>query len=728
MTNPTENLSFECLSAHLARLDVLLAALTAHTRRLLGEEPGGTGYISDGEVLAFLSNRALRLDEEERAALAGLVRKAEEKISPMRSGRKRPRLERLAKAFALGEAEILILLAALAPEIDPRYTRVYGYLQDNMSLIRPSVAIACELVALLEGDVVHKSLYRALLAPDAPLIRHRLIALVEDRPHLPFAARGMLVTPRLTAWLLEEDDVPDLEPARLIPAKGKADWPEIPEPDRNRLAEQLQLATRGRRAGTPRKSGVSAVFYVQGRYGAGREALVRALCLDKKIALLVVDGSRAVREHEHLNTLLPLVFRELRLLEAALYWSDFHLLTEEDRAGDLLLMQELLESEPGPFFLGGEGDWEPSDRLHDLPVIRYSLPELDVAGRLRAWEREREGQPPFSATADLQALAGAFRFTPGRIRDAAATARDICRRRAPRNGEVSNGDLQEACRLQSNQKLSILATKVVPRYSLSDIVLPREQQASLNELLAAARQGDLVLDGWGFSTKFSLGNGLTALFTGPPGTGKTMAAEVLGFELGLDLYRIDLAAVVSKYIGETEKNLDKIFTEAETANAVLFFDEADALFGKRGEVQAAHDRYANTEIAYLLQKMEAYRGIAILTTNLRRNLDDAFVRRLRFCIEFPMPDAEERRAIWHTVWPEHVPRAPDLDLDGLAERLGLAGGHIRNIVLSASFLAADEGGRVEMRHLIHATRREFGKMGRIAPEVELRALENPVPT
>jgi SpoVK/Ycf46/Vps4 family AAA+-type ATPase len=228
-----------------------------------------------------------------------------------------------------------------------------------------------------------------------------------------------------------------------------------------------------------------------------------------------------------------------------------------------------------------------------------------------------------------------------------------------------------------------------------------------------------VLGEWGFDLKLSLGKGVSSLFSGPSGTGKTMAAEIIANELGLDLYKIDLSGVVSKYIGETEKNLNRIFTAAESANAIIFFDEADALLGKRSEVRDSHDRYANVEISYLLQRMEQYEGMTILATNLRQNLDDAFVRRIAFTIHFPFPDEESRRRIWAGIWPESTPLAADVDLEFLARQFKLSGGNIKNIALAASFLAAADGSAVTMGNLFHATRREYQKMGRTLSGIEL---------
>jgi SpoVK/Ycf46/Vps4 family AAA+-type ATPase len=227
---------------------------------------------------------------------------------------------------------------------------------------------------------------------------------------------------------------------------------------------------------------------------------------------------------------------------------------------------------------------------------------------------------------------------------------------------------------------------------------------------------DRVYGDWGFGRKLALGKGLAVLFAGPSGTGKTMAAGIIAAELGIDLYKIDLSTVVSKYIGETEKNLSRIFVEAETSNAILFFDESDALFGKRSEVRDSHDRYANVEIGYLLQRVEEYEGVAILATNLRKNMDEAFVRRLHFAVEFPFPDREDRHRIWQGIWPQDTPLDAALDLELLATRYEMAGGNIKNIAVAAAFLAADDGQVVRMNHVIQATLREYQKTGKLLVE------------
>lgn len=280
------------------------------------------------------------------------------------------------------------------------------------------------------------------------------------------------------------------------------------------------------------------------------------------------------------------------------------------------------------------------------------------------------------------------------------------------------GPLWQACRIQARPRLDELAARIQTRATWDDLIVSERQGEALKAIVAHVRHRALVHGDWGFAGKSSRGLGISALFAGPSGTGKTTAAEVLASELCLDLYRIDLSTVVSKYIGETEKNLRRVFDAAETGAAILLFDEADALFGKRSEVKDSHDRYANMEVSYLLQKMEEYRGLAILTSNLRDSLDSAFMRRLRFVIEFPFPSMEQRKDIWRRAFPEGAPTG-HLDFKKLA-RINLSGGNIRNVAMVGAFLAAEEGVAIQMKHLSVAVRTELAKLERTAPEKELK--------
>jgi SpoVK/Ycf46/Vps4 family AAA+-type ATPase len=318
-------------------------------------------------------------------------------------------------------------------------------------------------------------------------------------------------------------------------------------------------------------------------------------------------------------------------------------------------------------------------------------------------------------------VAGTFTLTGGQIGSALAAARGLAFLRDEADGTVTAPDLDAAARWQSGAGLAGLALRLESRPAWADLVLPAEPMEQLRDVCEAARYRALVFDEWGFGRKLALGKGLNVLFAGPSGTGKTMAAQAISGELSLDLYKIDLSLVVSKYIGETEKYLARIFADAEAGSLILFFDEADALFGQRSEVRDAHDRYANIEVSYLLQKLEEHDGIVILATNLRKNMDEAFVRRMQFAVDFPFPAERERRRIWENIWPSEACLAPDLDPGRLARRFELTGGNIRNIAVAAAFHAASEGSPVTMAHLLRATRREYQKLGRVTSEEEFAA-------
>lgn len=297
---------------------------------------------------------------------------------------------------------------------------------------------------------------------------------------------------------------------------------------------------------------------------------------------------------------------------------------------------------------------------------------------------------PLPATVDPDHLLAPFLLTPEQVTGAARSAAQTAQLDG---GTLTPGHVRQGARAQNAAGLDRLARRIEPTVNWHDLVLPPDAHAQLRELTARARHRDRVLGEWGMRPGGGRGRGVSALFAGDSGTGKTMSAEVIAADLGLDLYTVDLATVIDKYVGETEKNLERIFTEAAGVNGVLLFDEADAIFGKRSDVKDAHDRYANVESAYLLQRMESFDGLAILATNLRANLDDAFTRRLDLVVDFPVPDPEQRLLLWERCLGPLLPRGTDLDLAFCAENFELAGGNIRSIAVTAAYLAADTGAR-----------------------------------
>jgi len=352
-------------------------------------------------------------------------------------------------------------------------------------------------------------------------------------------------------------------------------------------------------------------------------------------------------------------------------------------------------------------------RARKRPLIRLDVNKPSASEQQSLW-RNALGPLAPELNGQIETLTTQFNLGMQGIHAVSAEVREGVSRVQE---EAPGAILWEACRAQSRPRLDDLAQRIQPAATWDELVLPEPQRQILHDVAAHIRQRARVYETWGFAAKGARGLGISALFAGASGTGKTMAAEVLANELRLDLYRIDLSQVVSKYIGETEKNLRRVFDAAEEGGAILLFDEADALFGKRSEVKDSHDRYANIEVSYLLQRMESYRGLAILTSNMKNALDTAFLRRIRFIVQFPFPDAFQRADIWRSIFPPETP-TEGLDVGKLAQ-LNVAGGNIRNIALNAAFLAADAGEPVRMAHLLRAAHSEYAKLEKPLTEAEI---------
>jgi hypothetical protein len=431
--------------------------------------------------------------------------------------------------------------------------------------------------------------------------------------------------------------------------------------------------------------------------GAGRAVAAQA-CTELGLSPFVLRADDLPANAEERALLACLLTREWILGRAVMIC--------EAAQGSVPALGAFLDQLSGPAILIGGA---PAPMRRERTPLEVGKPRTEEQRLL--WRAALESAE--ADDAELARLAAHFDFGAADIAAAAAGARLAA------DATTRTQALWQACQRRSRDRLERLAQRIAPRAAWEDLVLPEGQLAILHDLARQVSHRATVYEQWGFAAKGARGLGISALFTGESGTGKTLAAEVLAAHLGLDLYRIDLAAVVSKYIGETEKNLERLFSAAESSGAVLLFDEADALFGKRSEVKDSHDRYANIELAYLLQRMESYRGLSILTTNLKSLLDAAFLRRIRFVVQFPFPDAAQRAEIWRRIFPEPLPRAA-LRIDQLA-RLHIAGGNIRNIALNAAFLAADDGGTLNMGHLARAARTEYAKLEKPLSEAEIGA-------
>jgi len=591
-----------------------------------------------------------------------------------------PALTALAAEFALTPFEAELLLLVAGPDLDPAFASLCAELQGGQR--RPTFALAR---AALPGA------HWSALSPSHPL---RLWRLLETDP-----GAGSLVGPlRLPERvLLHLVGVPAAEPRLVGRIEAVAHASEL-GPGARRAAEHL--LAHWRQAGD-----ASSYPLAEIRAGSPEEstAIAAAACDELGLTLHRLAAHTLPTAPEELEALRRLWEREATLVRGALL-VDARDLPAEDRARGASLVA-FLEQTWGPLLVAGTPPRRPR-----RPAIVVDVPRTSAGEQRQLWQLAL-GERAANLGESIEALVSHFHLAPEGIRS-------VCQQVLVDGGgdrEELGRKLWDACRVEVRPALPGLARRIESAAGWDDLVLPEEPRSLLAHIVTHVRHRRQVLEEWGFGASGSRGLATTALFAGPSGTGKTLAAEVLARELRLDLYQIDLSNVVSKYIGETEKNLARLFDAAEGGSAVLLFDEADALFGKRSEVKDSHDRYANLEVSYLLQRIEAYTGLAILTTNLKGNLDPAFLRRIRFLVRFPFPDASQRLAIWRRVLPPAMPRGP-LDLGTLAQ-LNITGANIRNIALSAAFSAAAAGRPLSMGDLLAAARMEHAKLEKTMPDL-----------
>jgi hypothetical protein len=587
-----------------------------------------------------------------------------------------PAIERVTRAFGLSRFERHILLLCAAAELEAEVGRLCAAVHGDPQLRAPSFGLA---LTALTGT------HWSALAPDAPLRHYRL---VEVLPGPTLATSPLRIEERVLHYLA---GVNTIEPrfAGLVETLEEAY--EL-APSHFEIAQRVTDAWCAKGGALPVQLCGSSAEDKRGIFAHACRALGLTAA---RMSCQALPGTPA-----EIDLLVRLWARESALSGAAL------LLDAGDGPTDAYALGELVERIESPIAVAAR---ERRQGLRRATVIADV--EKPLAREQAATWRRALGPLEASLDGSVERIVGQFSLPSATIE---RTARRVA---AEPNGSPAQA-LWSLCRAEARPRMEDNAQRVVPRVGWEDLVLPATEMELLRDIAAHVRARARVHDAWGLADRSARGLSITALFTGGSGTGKTLAAEVLAKELDLDLFRIDLSQVVSKYIGESEKNLRRVFDAAEEGGAILLFDEADALFGKRSEVKDSHDRYANIEVSYLLQRMEAYRGLAILTTNLKDSLDSAFLRRIRFSVHFPFPSAEQRAEIWRRVFPEATPRA-ELGYEKLA-RLNLPGGNIRNIAVYAAYLAADTNSPITMKHLLRATRVEFAKLERQLPEVDVR--------
>lgn len=634
-----------------------------------------------------------------QSAPAGSLEELQHKLSEAAAAMPAPSsLERLSSVFGLSAFERDLLLLCAGVELDSEFRGLCARASGLQAHETPALTFSLALAALPDG-------HWDALAPNAPLRRWRLFTV----------GNGTILT--LSSLRIDEAILHYLaglpyqdERLRMLnPAPAQE---EELVPSHRALAERLFALWNRKTDRLLASENAWPVVHLCGTDGLSKNALADQVCRRLGLRLRVLAADLLPGSLSEIELLARLWEREALLTRSALLLDCDEL--DLGEKGALSSVRRFLQFIRSPLILSSRERARLWTRPHNPPVV------LDV-------ERPETGEQRQLWQLALGELAGRLNGHVDRLSmqfnlnssDIVAASRLVARQLPDSAQDAENIEtlLWETCRSRARPALDDLAQRRGSRAAWSDLVLPAPQLQLLHEIVAHVRQRATVYETWGFGRKGARGLGISALFAGSSGTGKTLAAEVLARELRLDLYRVDLSAVVSKYIGETEKNLRRIFDAAEEGGTILLFDEADALFGKRSEVKDSHDRYANIEVSYLLQRMEEYRGLAILTTNLKSALDNAFLRRIRFIVQFPFPDAEMRAEIWRRTFPASMP-GEQLDIEKLA-RLHIAGGNIRNIALHAAFLAADAGESVRMSHLARAASVEYSKLEKSLTEAEI---------
>jgi AAA+ superfamily predicted ATPase len=679
-----ETTTFSDLARRLRRTDLLLLRAVRRQRarpamRAKGQFWGSV--ITDDEVDALLRAHG---EIDYPAGADGL----EEAIAASAAYRDAPgsRFSRLRDAFALDGDDMDLVLLALAPEISAGYGKIFAYLNDNLNQAYLTVDLATRV---LRQERRQRLSLQSRLLPGSPLIHHRLVLLNPPDGMDTHTSRRVHPAPRLLQWMLRESLVALSEGATPLDTTRKPFIPTMTDERLRQLHGSLNTAI---------------TVAIVGGTGGMREGVAMAVAREAGRALVRVDIERC---KSYLQQPMELV-RDLVLDGAIPYLVNVPDTSEEPALRlQMLNVGTALATLPYPVCVGG------NDRRAVAAMLGGDRPNVTVpVGRSTTQERINAWADAFTRrswdTAKAPELAERFYSVGG------TTIERVCERALAESGgaEPDTETLWSAAREAARPEFSGLAQRVVPKYTWTDLILPDKILGQLKHLEQYLAQQETVMHRWGGQKIRPRGYGIKALFSGGPGTGKTMCAEVIAGSLGLDLFKVDLSSVISRWVGETEKNLKEIFDAAEGGSSVILFDEADALFGSRGDVKQAQDRFANQEVAFLLQRLEVFEGCAILTTNLQENIDEAFLRRFGAVIEFPMPTPPERLKLWERAIPDGAPRAPDLDLDYVSKQFVLAGGAIINAAINACIVAASENRSVGMPHIINAIARELHKMGK----------------
>jgi hypothetical protein len=583
----------------------------------------------------------------------------------------------LVRVFSLDRLETLLVAVLFSPEIDHDLERAFAFAMDDFTKKRADVGFLARLL----GEEA-----RARLDDGARLRRAGLVTSTDTGPA---SHRQMRLADRIVAFLRGQDTVDESvrDVVRIVREPASIDSIVM-------APEHVARIRRALARPWPR-------VLLAGQEGTGRARAVEAVLAEQGIAAVRIDLAAISADR------LAAALREAALRGAAAILDGGTAIGQDVPRPLAQAIGDGAASFAVPIVLTLAS--QPSWLAQVIPdLVEIAIPPPSFRERLELWRRELDST---ANEADLETVAARYAFTGAVIARVARRARASAELRGAET--LSLEDLGDAARLMFSHRLGGMAQRIPTGFTWDDLVLPKDTLEAVREVVRFARYKPVLLEDWGFAAKLPYGRGVSAILAGPPGTGKTMVAQLLAHELGYDLYRIDLSQVVNKYIGETEKNLARIFEEAETSHAVLFFDEADSLFSKRTEVKSSNDRYANLEVNYLLQRMETFDGVTLLATNLEQGLDDAFRRRVRFSIAFELPEEPERVRLWKSMFPPKTPLSPDIDWSLLARQFVMAGGYIKKAAIRAAVIAAEAGRPLTTADLVEAARNEYREMGRI---------------
>ena len=608
-------------------------------------------------------------------------------------------LEHLIETFKLSDFEIFCIYLSISIELDPSFEKNIRYFNEAISSPYPTLGLCLKLFAKDSSEFLSE---RIKINEHNKLFKYFYIQAISNNQNQPIIGIPLKLDRSIVEFSINyRDYTPYEQYLKLYPPNEKN-----PKHYYENIENQLHSFIKHN---YQKKVNKNVLFYIHGQAGVGKHDIMYSFCNAYDQNALFINCKKLPQQNSSISS----ICREAIMHRGILVFEHFEELidnTKDKKVSQFVdqLIEEIKNFSKIGFALSCS-PWYSAPEFSNLAIIEVEIPVPSVLERQMIWS-EKSSSFSFDETVDLAEISNKFKFTPSQIDKALRDANNFML--WENETKINSNQIHKANYNQLSHSLKDKAQLIHAFYNWHDIVLPAEQSNMLRDACNHVKYKHIVFDKWGFGAKITYGTGLGLLFTGPPGTGKTLAAQVIANELNLEIYRVDLSQVISKYIGETEKNLKQVFDEAAHSSAILLFDEGDALFSKRTEVADAHDKYANVETSYLLQKIEAYEGISIVTTNLLGNIDEAFIRRFSYVVHFPFPTPEYRRKIWRNIFPADVPLSKTIDFEYLADRFELSGGNIKNIAINASFIAASASRDITMKDLLISVANEISKTGK----------------